>query len=101
MWSPVRTMNRTVRRRLVIVPWSLFPKDFSVGQVFFLSSLWRGHDCRTWTVVCTSCPQGQRADFSMPIFIMWLRSLQWPVLSRNIMVFSWRNNRQRESCLGL
>ena len=33
------------------------------------------------TLVCASSPQGQRADFSMPIFFMWLRSLQWPVLS--------------------
>ena len=38
----------------------------------------------TWAVVCASSPQRQRADFSMPIVFMWLRSLQWPALSRNI-----------------
>ena len=60
-------MNRTVRRRSVAVPWSLFTRELSVGQVL-LSLLWRGHDCRTWAVVCASSPQGQMADFSMPIF---------------------------------
>ena len=85
MSSPVRAMNRTTRRRSVAVPWSLFPREFSVGQV--LSLLWRGHGCRTWVVICASSPRGQMADLSMPIFFMWLRSLQWPVLySRNIMV---------------
>ena len=44
MWSPVRAMNRTVRRRSVAVPWSLFPRELSVGQV--LSLLWRGRDWR-------------------------------------------------------
>ena len=83
-------MKRTVRRRSVAVPWSLFPRELSVGQVISLFLLWRGHDCRTWAVVCDSSPQGQRADFPMPIFFMWLRSLQWLVLSRNIMVCSWR-----------
>ena len=68
MCSPVSTMNRTVRRRSVAVPWSLFPKELSVGQVLSLSLLWRGHDCRTWTVVCASSPQGQRTEFSIPIF---------------------------------
>ena len=91
-------MNRTVRRRSVAVPWSLFPGELSVGQVLSLSLLWRGLDCRTWTVVCASSPQGQRADFSMPIFFMWLRRLQWPVLCRNIMVCSWRDNKRRVSC---
>ena len=94
-------MNRTVRSRSVAVPWSLFPREPSVDQVPFLSLLWRGHDCRTWTVVCASSPQGQRADFSMPIFFMWLRSLQWPVLSRNIMVCLWRDCKRWVSCWGL
>ena len=40
-------MNRTARRRFLAVPWSLFPRELSVGQVLSLSSLWRGHDCRT------------------------------------------------------
>jgi len=39
--------------------WSLFPRELSVGQV--LSSLWREHDCRTWAVVCASCPQRAKA----------------------------------------
>ena len=60
-------MNRTVRRTSVAVPWSLFPRELSVGQVLSLSLLWRGHDCRTWDVVCASSPQGQRADFSISI----------------------------------
>ena len=64
------------------VPWSLFPRELSVGQVLSLSLLWRGHDFRTWVVVCASSPQGQSAEFSLPIFFMWLRSLQWHVLSR-------------------
>ena len=76
------------------VPWSLFPRELSVGQVLSLSLLWRGHDCRTWAVVCASSPQGQRADFSIPIFFMWLCSLQWPVLSRNIMVCSWHDSKR-------
>ena len=85
MSSPVRAMDRTTRRRSVAVPWSLFPRELSVGQV--LSLVWRGHGCRTWVVICASSPQGQMADLSMPIFFMWLRSLQLPVLySRNIMV---------------
>ena len=66
--------------------WSLFPRELSVGQVLSLSLLWRGYDCMTWTVICASSSQGQRADFSIPIFFMWLRSLQWPVLGLNIMV---------------
>ena len=60
------------------VPWSLFRRELSVGQVLSLSLLWRGHDCMTWVVVCASSPQGQRADFSIIIFVMWLRSLKWP-----------------------
>ena len=52
-----------------------------------------------WAVVCASSPQGQRADFSMPIFFMWLRSLQWPVLSRTIMVCSWRDSKRRVSAV--
>jgi len=99
--SPVRAMNRTVMCRSVAVPWSLFPRELSVGQVLSLSLLWRGHDCRTLAVVCTSSQQGQRADFSIPIFFMWLRSLQWPVLSRNIMVCSWHDSKRRVSCWGL
>ena len=59
-----------------------FPRELSVGQVVSLSSFWRGHDCQT----CASCPQGQRADFSMPIFFMWPRCLLWSVFSRNVMV---------------
>ena len=55
-------MNRTVRLRSVAVPWSLFLREFSVDQVLSLSVLWRGHDCRTWAVVCASSPQGQRAQ---------------------------------------
>ena len=77
-------MNRTVKRRSVDVPWSLFPRELSVGQLLSLTLLWRGHDCRTLAVVCASSPQSQRADFSMPIFFMWLPSLQWPVLSWSI-----------------
>ena len=49
------------------VLWSLFSRELSVGQVLSLSLLWRGHDCRTWAVVSASSPQGQRADFSMPM----------------------------------
>ena len=37
IWSPVRVMNRTVRRRQVAVPWSLFLRELSVGQVLFFS----------------------------------------------------------------
>ena len=77
----------------------LFPRELSVGQL--LSLLWRGHDCRARSMVCASSPQGQRADFSMPIFFMWLRSLQWHVLSRKIMVCSWRDGKRRVSCWGL
>ena len=76
------------------VPWGVFPREPSVGQVLSLSLLWRGHDCRTWAVICASSLQGQKSDFSMPIFFMWLRSLQWPVLSRNIMVCSWRDSKR-------
>ena len=61
-----------------------FPRELAVGQVVSLSSFGRGHDCQT----CASCPQGQRAEFSMPIFFIWLRSLQWSVYSRNIIVCS-------------
>ena len=88
-------MNRTVRRRSVAVPWSLFPRELSVGQVLSLSLWWREHDCRTWAMVCASSLQGKRAYFSIPIFFMWLRSLQWPFLSRNIMVCSWRDSKRR------
>ena len=88
-------MNRTVRRRSVAVPWSLFPRELSVGQVLSLSLLWRGHACRTWAVVCASSPQGQRADFSIPIFFMWLCSLQ------NIMVCLLSDSKRRVSCWGL
>ena len=35
----LESMNRTVRRRLVAVPWSLFPREPSVGQVLSLSLL--------------------------------------------------------------
>ena len=76
-----------VRRRSVAVPLSLFRRELSVGQVLSLSLLCRGHDCRP--------------DFSIPIFFVWLRSLQWPVLSRNIMVCSWRDIKRRVSCWGL
>ena len=55
-------MNRTVRRRSAAVPWSLFLREFSVGQVLSLSLLWKGDNCRTWAVVCASSPQGQRAQ---------------------------------------
>ena len=79
-------INCNVRRRSVAVPWSLLPRELSVGKVLSLSSLWRGHDCRTWAVVCAISLHGQRADSSMPIFFMWLHSLQWPVFSWNIMV---------------
>ena len=72
-------MNRTVRRGSVAVPWSLFPSELSVDQVVSLSSLWREHVCRTWAVVCASCPQGERADSSMPTFFMWLRSVKCEV----------------------
>ena len=59
MCSPVRVMNRTVRRRSVAVPWGVFPRELSVGQV--LSLLWRGHDCRTWAVVwCFQSTRGKR-----------------------------------------
>ena len=71
------------------VPWSFFPRELSVGQVRSLSLLWRGHDCRTWAVVCASSPQRQMADFSIPIFFIGLRSVQWPVLNRSIKVCSW------------
>ena len=40
IWSPVRAMSRTVRRRSVAFPWSLFPMELSVGRVVSLSSLW-------------------------------------------------------------
>ena len=55
--SPVKAINHTIRPRSVAVPWSLFPRELSLGQVLSLSSLWRGHDCRTLTVVCASSPQ--------------------------------------------
>ena len=61
-------MNRTVRHRSMIVLWSLFPRKLSIGQVLPLSSLWRGQDCRTWTVVCAHSPHGQMVDSLMPIF---------------------------------
>ena len=61
----------------------------SVGQVLSLSSMWRWHDCRTCAVVCASSPQWQRADSTVPIVLVWLRSLQWPVLSWKIMVCLW------------
>ena len=32
----------TLRRRTVAVPWSLFPRELSGGQVHFLSFSWRG-----------------------------------------------------------
>ena len=35
----LESMNHTVRRRLVAVPWSLFPREPSVGQVLSLSLL--------------------------------------------------------------
>ena len=78
-------MNRTVRRRLVAVPWSLFPRELSVGQVLSLS--WRGHDCRTRAVVCASSPQGQRADFQCQSFScgytvcsgLFLAGISWSV----------------------
>ena len=58
MWSSricslVRAINSTFRRRSVSVPRSVFPSELYVGQVirlFYLSSLWREHDCRTWDV---------------------------------------------------
>ena len=81
MYSPVRVRNRTVRRRSVAVQWSLFPRELSVGQVLSLSVLWRGHDCRTKTVVCTTSPQGQRADFSMPILLCQSFSCGYAVCS--------------------
>ena len=59
--------NEKVRHMSVAVPWSLFPRELSVGQVLSLYLLWRGHYCRSWTVVCASSPQGQRDDFSMPM----------------------------------
>ena len=53
-FSPVRAMNRTVRRRSVAVHWSLSSMKLSVGQVLSLSVLWRGHNCTvrrgTWWV---------------------------------------------------
>ena len=58
-------MNRTVRRRSVAVPCSLFPRELSVGELLSLSLLWRGHDCRTWAVVCAFSPQRQRADSTL------------------------------------
>ena len=79
----------------------MFPRELSVGQVLSLSLLWRGHDCMTWAVVCDSSPQRQMADFSIAICFMWLRSLQWPVLSQNIMVCLWRDSKRRVSCWGI
>jgi len=91
-------LNRTAKRRSVAIPWTLFPRELSVSQVLSLSLLWRGHGCSTWAMVCASSPQVQMADFSMPLLLMWLRSLQWPVLSRNIMACSWRDSKRRVSC---
>ena len=88
IWSPVRAMNRIVRRKSVDVPWSLFPRELYVGHVLSLSSLWRDHECMACIVVCdSSSSQGQMSDSSMPLFFMWIRSLQWLVLNRNIMVW--------------
>ena len=50
--------ERTVRRRLVAIPWSLLLRELFVGLVLSLSLLWRGHDCRTCAVVCASSLQG-------------------------------------------
>ena len=55
IWSPVRVMNRIVRRRSVAVPWCLFPRDLSIGQVLCLSSLWRGH--WLYAMGCSLCFQ--------------------------------------------
>ena len=59
IWIPVGSIKRTIRRRSVAVPWSLFPRELSVGQMVSLSSLWRGHDCRTLAVVCASVHRGK------------------------------------------
>ena len=58
IWIPVGSIKRTIRRRSVAVPWSLFPRELSVGQMVSLSLLWRGYECRTRAVVCASSPQG-------------------------------------------
>ena len=101
IWIPTRAMNRIVRRKSVAVPWSLFPGELSVGQV--LSLFFSVERTRLQDIGYSLCilSAGANADSSMPIFFMWLRSLQWPVISRNIMVCSWRDSRRRESCWGL
>ena len=78
--DPSGQLSRTVRRMSVAVPWS-FLGNFLFVRWFLFLLFGEG-------TTCASCPQGQRADFSMPIFFMWLRSLQWSVFSRKIMVCS-------------
>ena len=54
-----------VRCRLVIclVPSGRWTAPSIVGRWLSRSLLWRGHDCRTWAVVCASSPHGHRADY--------------------------------------
>ena len=60
-------MNRTVRRRSVAVPWSLFPRA-RLARFFLFLFCGEGIDCRTRAVVCASSPQGQRADYNVNLF---------------------------------
>ena len=48
IWSPVRAMSRTVRRRSLAVTWSLFPRERAVGQVLSLSLLLRENNSTTY-----------------------------------------------------
>ena len=40
----------------------------------------------TWAVVCASSPQGQRTDFSMPIFFMWLTNVRGTIISEGVLL---------------
>ena len=66
-------------RRLVAVPWRYFwwPGTF---PFFFVKSAWLQDVC------CILCFQSARANGLLSMPIMWLRSLQWPVLRRTAKV---------------
>jgi len=40
----------------------------------------------TWAVVCASSPQGQRTDFSMPIFFMWQTNVRGGIVSEGVLL---------------
>ena len=83
-------MNRTFRS--VAVLWSLFLGNFLLARCMVLQDMG-----------CGLCFQsvGTKGWLFIAIFFMWLRSLQWPVLSRNIMVCLWRDCKRWVPCWGL